>query len=948
MWQVEDGLPQNQIESVLQTRDGYLWLAGNEGLARFDGVRFVVFNRENTAALKNNVFVTLFEDRDGALWVGTEDGLLKYKDERFVLYTTDNGLVGNFVRVIVDSADGGLWIGTMDGVSHFKDGTFTNYTKANGLTDDEVWAMCRDHEGNLWIGTNHGGLNKFKDGKFTAYTVSDGLAGNNLRAVYADREGYLWLGTNNHGLSRFKDGTFTTYTTKDGLSHNSVKAIHQDHEGNLWVGTIGGLNRYRDGVFAAYPAREGLSVAHVLSIYEDREQNLWLGTGDSGLHRLKDFNIRTYTERDGLSGHIVRSISEHRGGGVWLGTWMGSGLSLLRGETFTTYSKRDGLANDSVRTLFEDRAGDLWIGTANAGLVKYRDSVFTTYTGRANWPSMELFALHEDSTGALWLGGQKGLVRYKDNVFTVYSTADGLISNWVRAICEGHDGSIWVGTEEGGLARYRDGEFINYTTAQGLSQNIVYALYQDADGALWIGTASGGLNRFKDGRFTTYTTKDGLYANGIHQILEDGKGNLWLGSSKGIFRVSKKELNEFAERGRGSVMSVAYGKADITTATVAFSGAQPAACKTEDGRLWFATHKGVVVIDADRIKLNEQVPPVVVESILVNQQPIDLKDIIQVPPGRGNVEIHYTALSFVAPEKVRFKYQLNGFDADWIDADTRRVAYYTNLPPGRYHFKVIAANNDGLWNERGASFDFHQQPHFYETAWFYALLAGLTALMIWQLHHSRVTRMKRQHAAVLDERSRIAREIHDTLAQGFAGISIQLEAIKHMLKVAPDRVPEHLELTRELVRSGLTEARRSIRGLRSQTLEGSDLAAALASIPKQLRASTPVQIEVRGTPRRLPQTVENNLLRIAQECFTNAVKHAHAERIRIELSFDSRYVRLRVQDDGCGFDAQTLPSSADEHFGLLGMRERVEQLGGQFVLRTAPGAGTEISATIPG
>lgn len=555
--------------------------------------------------------------------------------------------------------------------------------------------------------------------------------------------------------------------------------------------------------------------------------------------------------------------------------------------------------------------------------------------------------LHEDRRGDLWIGTSQGLLRHADGAFTTYGKKHGLADKWARALCEGRDGSLWVGTHRG-LTRYKDGAFVTYAAGDGAPQTTVYAVYEDRDGALWIGTQDAGLSRFKDGKFTSYTTKDGLHADSVYQILEDGQGNLWFGSSKGIFRVSLNELNDFAAGARVSIASVAYGQAEGVPPMVCFSGAQPSAYKSPDGRLWFATQNGVVVIDADHIQMNDRQPPVRVEQMVVDHQEIDLSDAAEVWPGRGDVEIRYTALSFVAPERVRFKYRLEGFDREWVDAGTRRVAYYTNLPPGEYTFKVVAANSDGVWNEAGASLTFRQRPHFYQTSWFYALAFVAAAAIVWAIHLLRVGRVRREHQAVLAERTRIAREMHDTLAQGFAGVAIQLEAAAHMLTASPERVREHLNLARDLVRSSLTEARRSMRGLRAQALETGDLAAALAQMPARLAAGADVRIEVTGTPRRLPQEIENNLLRVAQECLTNAAKHAQADHIRLELCFDARRVRLRVCDDGRGFDARAAAAASAEHFGLTGVRERVEQLGGRLTLRTAPGRGTDIQATIPG
>ncbi len=907
VWQIEDGLPQNQVESVLQTRDGYLWLATREGLARFDGARFVVFNRENTPGIKNNLFHTFYEDRAGTLWIGTEGGLVRLRDGEFATYTTAGGLVANEVMAICETADG-LLIGTGGGVSLLRDGKFSDYLRRYGLSRQIVRAIAVGGDGSLWVGTFNDGLLRLKGETFTAYTTKDGLASNAVRAVCPDREGGVWVGTNHSGVSRLKDGRFTTFTTRDGLSYNSVSTICEDRTGAIWIGTQGGLNRYAGGVFSAYLKKDGLSSDLILAIHEDREGSLWLGTNGGGLNRLKKSYIQFYTRQDGLSGDYVRTIFGQRDGGVWIGTWLGSGLSFLKDGRFTTYTQKDGLVNEGVRALVVDRAGTVWIGAAGSGLT-----------------------------------------RFKDGAFTTYSEKDGLVDDYVRAIAEGGDGGLWIGTEYG-LSRFQRGAFTNYTTQNGLAHRFVCAIYEDPEGSLWVGTKAGGLNRLKDGKFTTYTVKDGLYSDGIFQILEDGKGYLWFGSNKGIFRAGKKELNDFADGKAKIIHSTTYGKSDGLLRTAGHFGTQPSANRTRDGRLWFATLNGVVVVDADHLNANELPPPVVVEQVIVDKTPLELKGGVAAP-GRGEVEIHYTGLSLLAPEEVYFKYKLEGYDRNWVEAGKRRVAYYTNLPPGEYHFMVVASNNDGVWNEAGAIAGFFLKPHFHQTWWFYTLCGAAVVLMGsvigWSVHRLRVRQIMARHEAVLGERNRIAREIHDTFAQEIAGLLAQLFAVKTMLFSSPQTAAEHLDRACDLASTGLADARRLVLDLRHQALENENLIAALSNVVAHLTAgaSLEVNVSVKGSPRRLSHVFESNLLRIGQESVANAVRHARAMRLDIELIFDSEYVELRVRDDGCGFDPEEHRFS-NGHYGLLGIRERAMQIGGRLSLRSDPGGGTEVSVRV--
>jgi PAS domain S-box-containing protein len=755
VWQTDDGLPQISVQAIIQTRDGYLWLGTQEGVVRFDGVRFTVFDKKNSPGLGHNSVQALVEGQDGSLWVGTSGGLTRLKDGRFTTYTTAQGLAHNLIRALYEDRDGNLWVGTFGGgLSRFKDETFTTYTVKDGLANDYVNAISADHAGNLLIGTNSG-LSRFKDGQFTTYTTSDGLAHNTIFSVYEDRSNSLWIGTGS-GLNQLKDGKFRVYTTGDGLSSNVARAIYEDRNGNLWVGTDGGgLNRLRDGKFLSFTAKDGLSDDTVLALREDREGSLWIGTYGGGLNRLRDGKFLNYTVKEGLPNDAVRPIYEGRDGSLWIGT-MGGGVARFKDGIFKTYTTSDGLASNIVRTVFEDHEGTIWIGTSG-GLNRLKDGKFTTYTTKDGLANDLVLAVIESRDGNLWIGTNGGgLSRFKNGTFTTFTTQDGLASNVVRTIYESGDGALWLSTNNG-LNRLKDGRFTTYTTRDGMSHNFAYALYEDRDGSLWIGTFGGGLNRLKDGRFATFTARDGLFDDVIFQILEDDQGNLWMSCNKGIFRVAKQTLDEFAQGKISAITCTVYGTADGMKSRECNGGAQPAGTRTRDGRLWFPTIKGVAVIDPNKLKLNEMLPPVVIEQILVDKKEVPLSRSIRLPPGNGELEIYYTGLSLLAPEKVQFKYKLEGFDKEWIDAGTRRTAYYTNIPPGRYRFHVIASNNDGVWNEAGAELEIYLAPHFYRTYGFYALcvvVIGLAGVGIYRLRVSRMKAREQELVKLVDERTR--------------------------------------------------------------------------------------------------------------------------------------------------------------------------------------------------
>jgi len=983
VWRTENGLPQNMIRAILQTKSGYIWLATEEGLARFDGITFTVFDEQNTPAIRSNNIQVIYEDRQANLWIGTDNGLVKWNGASFVPYTTNEGLSHNNVVCLHQDRNGNVWAGTTGGLNRINLQGIVTYGAKDGLPGDGIGSIYEDRAGNLWIGTLNGlarfdgkrfsaftiqdglpsngiisfheasngdlwfgtsnGLALFRSGAFTSYTTRDGLSNNMIWAIEEDGLHDLWIGTDN-GLIRIAEGKFSSYTTQNGLPDNTVTSIYRDRNGVLWLGTPGGLGRVKNGSASSYTARDGLAGNVVLSIYEDREDNLWVGTEGGGLNVLKETKFTTYTTRDGLADDMVWTICEGRDSTVWVGTQRG--LSRFKNGKITNYTTKDGLPSNIVRAICEDADGNMWFGTP-AGLAELKNGRFVLFTVQDGLSSNAVWSIHDDGRGSLWVGTLGGLTRIRDGKFTVYTARDGLSDDSVLSIQSDSHGALWLGTREGGLNRFADGRFSSFGVNEGLFDNSIRSIYEDSDGTIWAGTRRGGLNRYKDGRITAITSKAGLFDDGVYQILEDGSGNLWMSSAKGIFRASRAELNAFVDGQASSIECISYGTSDGMQ-TRECNGGQPAAWRAKDGSLWFSTTKGIARIDPEHLRLNEAPPPIAIERVVVDSRTVDTS-ITQLPAGSERLEFRYAGLSFVAPEKIRFKYRLEGYDKDWIDAGTSRVASYTSIPPGSYTFRVIASNNDGVWNEQGAALAFAIKPHFYQTKWFYAALAGGVALLAWGAYRLRLRQVKARFAMVLAERNRLAREIHDTLAQGFVGIGLQLDAAEKMLDRSPEQSKRHLELAENMVKHSLTEARRTIADLRSQVLDNGDLADALAGIARQLTSGTKVDARVasNGTPHKLDAAVENHLLRIGQEAMTNAIKHGNPTKIEVELSFQPRQVTLSVRDNGCGFDNQRALPSRDGHFGLVGMRERADRLKGTLTLNSEPGHGTDVVITVP-
>jgi ligand-binding sensor domain-containing protein/signal transduction histidine kinase len=942
VWLTENGLPQNTVHAIAQTKDGYIWIGTEEGLARFDGVKFTVFDKQNTPELKSNYIRSLLADRQGALWIGTAQGLVRLLNSKFTLFTRDDGLPGETIQAVYEDREQNLWVATANGLGLLKSGGLTTFTTKERLISGSIQALLEDSDGALWIATPYG-VGRIKDGKFTNYTVRDGLGGNSVRAIQQDRNGRIWFGSLG-GLTSFDGNRFTTYTTRDGLPNDRIISLQADRDGGLLIGTVGGLCRFSDGRFTGFNAGEALATSTILSLLEDVEGNVWIGTESGGINLLKDTKFTTYTVRNGLSNDLVKSIYEDHEGNIWIGT-DGGGLNLLKNGKLTAYTTRDNLSSNVVRSLAGDNAGNLWIGTPD-GLNRLNQGKFSVYTSADGLANNDVRSIYLDRRGNLWIGTRGGLTRMTNGVFKTFTEVDGLPNDLVTTLYEDSKGNLWIGTF-GGLGKLTNEEFTSFTIRDGLSSDAVISLHEDSDGTLWIGTNGGGLNRMKDGKFTAYTTSNGLLDDVVYRILEDGQNNLWLSCRKGIFHISKKELDEFAKGVIASIAPVAYGTADGMMTRECSGGGDPAGWRGSDGKLWFPTIKGVAMIDPERLKTNSHAPPVVIEQVRIDDKWLAPGDRLELPAGTTRFDLYYTAPSFVAPEKVRFKYKLEGFDKDWIDSGSRRIAYYTNLRPGAYTFRVIASNNDGVWNQTGAAFSLYLKPYFYQTYWFYAVCLLALFMLGWLLFRLRVRGMQAQFNAVLGERTRIAREIHDNLAQEMAGLSIQLEVVARTMPPGADAAMSSLDRARRQVRHGIAEARRYVWELRSPALDNNDLPTALAETARRLTHDTAIQaqVEVNGTFRPLAQSVEGNLLRIGQEAINNAVKHAQAQRILVNLVFDARRVQLIVRDDGHGFNNQV--NGRDGHFGLIGMKERAEQIGGTLSIQSSEGAGTEVVADIP-
>ncbi len=949
-WGMENGLPQNTVQALVQTRDGYIWLGTEVGLVRFDGNSFAVFDKNSTPALPGSDVRCLLETHDGALWIGTSEGLARWKDEAVTAFTAKDGLPGDAISGLAQTSDGIVWAWTGQKLVRLDGNHFVNANVGEAVNPGTV--IVSDHAGGLAIEHlssaawyEQGGWNEmvdtcwvcdpaglieyaasFSNGDYAAagkrfirisgdhqqdvrLTSGRDLPGDRIQTIIADREGSLWIGTNN-GLARWTNGKIQLLPVTDALATASVLSIMEDHEGNLWVGTeTGGLHILRDQRFRSLGAREGLSSDATTAVVEDTAGTLWVGTSGSGLNALRQSPdgknvVKSYSVSNGLLSDVILALSAAPNGDLWVGT--PDGLNRIRAGKVDAFTSADGLPDDFIRSLLADADGSLWIGTRRG---------LTHWTGLKN--------------------GSLSSARME-----TFTHANGLGSDLVGAMARDSHGDLWVATLAG-LSRLSSGRIVNYATTNGLSSNVITALLPRANGTLLVGTQDHGWNLWDGQRFTAQSS-GGLNQTSIHAILDDSGGHLWFATGDGIARCDCDGMQMTS-----CSHWIEFGAADGLRSRETATNSHPSAWRSRDGLLWFATPKGLVEVDPAHFPVNTVPPPVALERFAVDDVAQALRaadSALRIEAGHVHFQFDYAGLSFSAPQKVRYRYMLEGLDRGWTEAGARRSAYYTNIRPGRYTFRVQAANNDGLWNTDGAALTFELRPHFYQTLWFYALLLAALVCILALLLRLRLRRAEGEFRAVLGERNRIAREIHDTLAQGYVGISVQLEVLSELLRHnKAEAAAKHLDLTRGYVREGLNEARQSIWALRSQDSGETTLPVRLRRIVESEGGhGLDASFSLFGAYRPMLHETEREFLRVAQEAIHNVKKHAAARHLFVQLEYGPEEIALEVRDDGRGFAVNEQAKSPHGHYGLTGMRERAASIGGTLEVTSEPGDGTTV------
>jgi ligand-binding sensor domain-containing protein/signal transduction histidine kinase len=936
IWQVPQGLPQASIYAIAQTTDGQLWLGTQKGLVNFDGVRFTTVVLRSGVSLADVWVTALHEDRAHALWIGTdESGLFRFERGVLTRFTRRDGLPSDAVRCLFEDRSGRLWVCTPDGIAIWDGRSFQPFAPDADHAWRNVIAACQTPDGRVWIAHDDRRVDAWPARATGSEPVAASIGSGGVVRTMLCGSADVWIGTSN-GLLEVTADRIRRIATENGLADNLVLTLAESRDGALLAGTNNGFSRIRGGDVESFRPRDGLSQSAVYALDEDREGTLWVGTGH-GLNQFLDGRATPYTTSEGLPSNDTGPVLRDRAGTIWVGT-IGAGLARFDGHRFRSVTTADGLDSNTVLSLAEDRAGDLWVGT-DRGLNRIHDGrVDRAWMPQRGRLTERVRALGTDASGALWVGTTRGIVVYRGGAIERHPGPP------IAAIARGADGAMYVAPQDGPLEVYANG--VRQPLDDGDRLRHVDAIHADADGVVWLGTSGDGLYAIDRGRISHYTVRDGLFDDSIYAVLGDDRGRLWMACSKGIFSVDRGQLLRLGPGGASKVVSTPYSPTDVLRTIECKAGIQPAAFATADGLLWFSTTRGLLVLDSRNAERRFEPPPAVIEEMTVNGEQTDPSRSAELGAERNNLSFRYTGLSFVVPARITFRYRLEGFDADWVEAATRREAFYTNLPPGKFRFLVSACNLDGGCGPAAGTAPFSVEPRYYQRAWFIPLCLVGAALAGFTGYRLRIRRLRDQFALILAERSRIARELHDTLIQGFSGITMAMQALAARLPPSGER--HALEQIVADAGTSLREARQSLFGLRSRPDTGRGLADALAAMSRQLTEARGIRLRLKldGWNGTLPPEIEYNLLRIAQEAVANAVTHSGTRSVLIALDRTTAAVRLRVEDQGSGFDSAQAATAG--HYGVLGMRERAAHIGATLDLQTAPGSGTAVSITLGG
>jgi signal transduction histidine kinase/ligand-binding sensor domain-containing protein len=981
-WKVRDGFTEGAISCIAQTPDGYLWLGTESGLYRFDGVRALPWQPPPGQHLPSNYIQALLVGREGTLWITTNKGLTSWKNGKLTNYP--EAAEQRFFPVLQDR-EGTIWFGAYSPgrLCAIQGGTLHCY--GGGSFGSSVIALYEDRKGNLWTSSGTG-VWRWKPGPPEQYTFPSGVS--EVNSLIEDDNGTLLLATSD-GLKQVVGGKIQSYALPRVTGTFRPNRVFRSSDGTLWVGTQQGLLHLHDRRTDAFRAADGLSGDFVTSIFEDREGNIWVSTLE-GLDRFREYVVPRISKNQGLSNNNAYSVQATQDGAIWIGT--PNGLNRWANRHVTAYGRRGAsaqggstgeqelsiggavknIANSGLtgtpRSLGQDDQARLWVSTSDGVfyLEGTRFARIAAFRGRNTFPGIA-----GDGHGNVWIGdailGLSHLTPANAAQPIPWSQLGQRNFGAQAFLPDRSDGGLWLGFLEGGIAYFKDGQVrASYTTADGLGRGRVEDLRFGSRGALWAAT-EGGLSRIQDGHIETLTSKNGLPCDHVHWSIEDDDHFVWIYTSCGLVRTAQSELDAWINDPKRVIETRVFDASNGVSRMALYGGYGPHMTKSPDGKIWFATSDGVSVLDPRHLPVNKLPPPVHIEQVTADRKAYwqnwsDDASSSQpsLPPLVRDLTIDYTALSLVVPEKVHFRYKLEGWDRDWQDAGTRRQAFYTNLAPRKYRFRVMACNNTGVWNEAGASLDFSILPAYYQTTWFRLSCVAAFFALLWGLYQLRLRQLAREFNAGLEarvnERTRIARELHDSLLQGFQGLMFRLQAVRDML---PGRAPadaiEALDIALDRGDKAIAEGRDTVSDLREPIMGEGDIAQALTALGKELalqsgNGAVPcVRVLVEGKQQELNPMLRDEIYRIAREALRNAFRHARAQKIEAEITYSDSEFLLHVRDDGGGIDPEVANQGARAgHWGLPGMRERAKSFGGKLEVWSEHGAGTEIELSIPG
>jgi len=953
-WRIQDGsAPAADMVSLTQTSDGFLWLVAARGLYRFDGVRFVPWALPASISVRR--ISNVFGDHCGGLWVGGDDEIVHIREGTVRSHFELKGVQST--QNISQDSDGSLWVvrGSMSSLDmplcHVTDQALKCFGKDDGVPIAPINSLLADGRGGFWLGGDtalvhwHAGLSE-------TYGT-----GGQVVSLVPDADGSIWVGMlaegRGLGLAKWKSGTIKSFMTStfDGSSVAVTRMI-SDRQGNLWVGTDAkGVFRIHGNVVEHYGHTEGLSGDTVWTLFEDREGIVW-GATSNGIDSFRDPPITTFSALEGLPKDAAVGVLARKDGTIWVAN--NGSLDRIANGTVSSIRTGAGLPGQQVTSLFEDRIGNMWVGVDD-GLYLFKNGRFRHLPEPNHKPLGMVLGMTEDIGGDIWAecsGKPRKLVRIRD--FRVQEEFPESQIPPGHSLAADPKGGIWIGTLKGDIALFRNGVLEKQFRVNLAGDSVADLIVPQADGPVLAGSTDG-LFGLRNGKVQRMTKKNGLPCNWVYSFVEDKDKQWWLSTECGIVKVPDTELQRWWTQPETIVQNRLYGALD---------GARPAppsftsAAYSSDGRVWFVT--GVVVQMMDPSRLSQKALPArtYIESVLVDRKEFQATDNLKLSSHPRDVQIDYTSPTFTIPQKVKFRYRLDPYDHEWHEAGTRRQAFYTDLPPGKYSFRVIGSNKDGIWNDSAARLDFDVVPAYYQTNWFRALCATLFVGLLWAAYRWRVRQLARQFSLALDarvaERTRIGRELHDTLLQSFHGILLKFQSVLNLLPERPVEARHKLERALGQATDAVTEARDAVQGLRPSALDSRDLADSIARIGEELTvdrsnsSSAVVHVQMEGAPRELKPMVRDEVYRIACEALRNAVRHAQAREIAVAIQYDAPHFRLTVRDDGKGMAQETLEREPPSgHFGLYGMRERTEIIGGYIDVWSKLGSGTAVDLSVP-